>query len=72
MQLVTEHADRTVVLAGGEVVAAASTPDVFADDALLARAGLRPPPLVRALRDVRGHPELAAATRLSDLPGAGA
>jgi energy-coupling factor transport system ATP-binding protein len=72
MQLVSEHADRTLVLSRGELVAARPTAEVFADDDLLSRAGLRPPPLVRALRDLPGHPELAGVTRLSDLPGADA
>jgi energy-coupling factor transport system ATP-binding protein len=69
MQLVTDYADRTVVMAGGRVLAAAPTAEVFADDALLARAGLRPPPLRRALHAVRRHPELSRITRLGDLPG---
>ncbi|WP_194397188.1 ABC transporter ATP-binding protein [Microbacterium atlanticum] len=69
MQLVTDYADRTVVLADGRVLADGATADVFADDALIARAGLRPPPLRRALRGVRNHPELARIARLADLPG---
>ncbi|MEV4686931.1 ABC transporter ATP-binding protein [Microbacterium sp. LWH3-1.2] len=69
MQLVTDYADRTVVLADGRVLAEGPTADVFADDALIARAGLRPPPLRRALLGVRNHPELARVARLADLPG---
>lgn len=69
MQLVTEHADRTIVLAGGRMLAAAATREVFADDALLRRAGLRPPPLRAALGALPQHPELTGVTRLADLPG---
>ncbi|WP_341994939.1 ATP-binding cassette domain-containing protein [Microbacterium sp. LWH7-1.2] len=68
MQLVTDYADRTVVLADGRVLAEGPTADVFADDALIARAGLRPPPLRRALQGVRNHPGLARVARLADLP----
>lgn len=69
MQLVTDYADRTVVMADGGVLAEGPTAEVFADDALIARAGLRPPPLRRALRDLQRHPGLAAVSRLADLPG---
>ena len=48
MQLVTEYADRTIVLAGGRVLAEGPTPDVFADAELLESAGLRLPALRRA------------------------
>ncbi|HKP05846.1 MAG TPA: ATP-binding cassette domain-containing protein, partial [Microbacterium sp.] len=70
MQLVTDYADRTVVLADGRVVADGPTADLFADDELIARAGLRPPPLRRALQGVRNHPELSRIARLADLPHA--
>ena len=70
MQLVTDYADRTVVLADGRVLAEGPTAGIFADDALIARAGLRPPPLRRALRGVQRHPELSRVARLADLPGA--
>ena len=70
MQLVTDYADRTVVLADGRVLAEGATTELFADDALIARAGLRPPPLRRALQGVQRHPELSRIARLSDLPDA--
>ncbi|MFK4835468.1 ABC transporter ATP-binding protein [Microbacterium sp. ZW T2_14] len=70
MQLVTEYADRTVILADGRVLAEGPTAAIFADDALIARAGLRPPPLRRALGGVQRHPELSRIARLADLPGA--
>ncbi|WP_106815833.1 ABC transporter ATP-binding protein [Microbacterium timonense] len=69
MQLVTDYADRTVVMADGGVLADGPTSTVFADDGLIARAGLRPPPLRRALHGVRRHPELSRIARLADLPG---
>ncbi len=70
MQLVTDYADRTVVMADGRVLAEGPTAEIFADDELIARAGLRPPPLRRALQGVRRHPELSHIARLADLPGA--
>lgn len=69
MQLVTEYAHRVVVVLDGRIAAAGPTGDVFADTALIERAGLRVPPLARALRGVPGHPSLDAVTRLADLPG---
>ncbi|GAA1978357.1 energy-coupling factor transporter ATPase [Microbacterium pumilum] len=68
MQLVAEYAARTIVMADGRVVRAGATADVFADDELIEGAGLRPPPLRRALRGLHRHPELARIARLADLP----
>jgi energy-coupling factor transport system ATP-binding protein len=69
LQLVADHAERTIVLSDGRVIADASTADLFTDDDLLARAGLRPPPLRQALAGLTRHPELAPAVRIADLPG---
>jgi energy-coupling factor transport system ATP-binding protein len=69
MQLVAEYADRMIVMADGRVVAHGATGEVFDDADLIERAGLRPPPLVAALRGLARHPELAGVARLSDLPG---
>ncbi len=69
MQLVAEYADTMVVLAGGRLLARGATPDVFSDAALVERAGLRLPPLARALNGLTRHPDLAALARLRDLPG---
>ncbi|MET0448194.1 MAG: energy-coupling factor transporter ATPase [Aeromicrobium sp.] len=70
MQLVSEHADRMIVLSEGGVVASGPTSQVFADEHLIERAGLRLPPLARALHAVPRHPSLEGITRLADLPGA--
>ena len=69
MQLVAEYADRMIVMADGRIVAHGATGEVFDDADLIERAGLRPPPLVAALRGLARHPELAGVARLSDLPG---
>jgi energy-coupling factor transporter ATP-binding protein EcfA2 len=69
MQLVTEYADRTVVMAEGRILRSGPTGDVFADDDLIESSGLRMPPLRRALRGLVQHPQLAAISRLADLPG---
>lgn len=68
MQLVTEYADRTIVVGDGRILRDAATHDVFADDALLRAAGLRQPPLRRAFSGMTRHPELSGVTRLADLP----
>jgi energy-coupling factor transport system ATP-binding protein len=70
MQLVSEYADRVVLLQDGRVAAYGPTAAVFDDVALIERAGLRVPPLRRALGGLAQHPELSRAVRLSDLPGA--
>ncbi|CAL4858533.1 ABC transporter ATP-binding protein [Microbacterium sp. MM2322] len=70
MQLVSEYATRTIVVDDGRIVADAPTRDVFADEALLHRSGLRTPPLAAALRGVTRHPSLSGLTRLADLEAA--
>ena len=45
MRLVAEHAQRVIVMAGGSVLFDGPPTDLFRDQALLARAALRPPPL---------------------------
>ncbi len=69
MQLVAEYAQSTVVLGDGRVIAQGRTAEVFADAALIDQAGLRLPPLARALHGLQRHPELAGISRLSGLPG---
>jgi energy-coupling factor transport system ATP-binding protein len=68
MQLVAEYATRAIVLGGGRIIADGTPTEVFADDALLARAGLRPPPLRDALHGLPRHPALDGVVRLGDLP----
>ncbi|MBF0817762.1 ATP-binding cassette domain-containing protein, partial [Microbacterium paludicola] len=50
LQLVAEHATHVVIVDDGRIAAAGSTAEVFADEALLERSGLRLPPVHRALR----------------------
>jgi energy-coupling factor transporter ATP-binding protein EcfA2 len=69
MQLVSEYADRMIVMEDGRVVADGATSDVFADVDLIERAGLRLPPLATALHGLTRHRELAGLARLGDLPG---
>ncbi|MEZ3161421.1 ATP-binding cassette domain-containing protein [Microbacterium sp. BWT-B31] len=69
MQLVAEYADRAVIVHDGRILAQGPTGDLFADAALIERAGLRPPPLSRAFGGLVSHPELAGIARLADLPG---
>ncbi|KTR87585.1 ABC transporter ATP-binding protein [Microbacterium testaceum] len=66
MQVVAEHADRVVVVDEGRITADGPVADVFADEAVLARAGLRPPPLREAFA---GVPGFSTVVRLRDLPG---
>jgi len=68
MQLVTEYAGRAVVMSGGRVVRAGPTAEVFADETFIDGAGLRLPPLRRALQGLARHPELSRIARLADLP----
>jgi energy-coupling factor transport system ATP-binding protein len=70
MQLVTEYATHTAVVADGRLLRHAPTAEVFADADLLRSAGLRRPPLTAALADLPMHPELSGVVRLADLPAA--
>ncbi|WP_375237515.1 ABC transporter ATP-binding protein [Microbacterium schleiferi] len=71
MQLVAEYADRVAVMESGRLTACGAPGEVFADAELIARAGLRVPPLARALAPLATHPELRTVTRVADLPGGG-
>ncbi|WP_414683121.1 ABC transporter ATP-binding protein [Microbacterium sp. UBA837] len=71
MQLVAEYADRVAVMESGRLTACGAPGEVFADAELIARAGLRVPPLARALAPLAMHPELRTVTRVADLPGGG-
>lgn len=72
MQLVAEHASHVAVLADGRLLAHDTAAAVLADDALIERAGLRPPPLARAMRALQRHPDWQRVSRLDDLPSANA
>ena len=69
MQLVTEHADRTIVLAGGSVLAQGATADVFGDPALIERGGAPAPAASPRARGPVAASALAGVVRLADLPG---
>ncbi len=70
MQLVTEYATHTAVVAEGRLLAHAPTAEIFADGELLRSAGLRRPPVAAALAGLPTHPELSGIVRMADLPGA--
>ena len=59
MELAADHADRVLILAQGTVLNEGPAREVLADAPLLARAGLRPPPLARL---TRAAADLGAAT----------
>lgn len=67
--LAAEYASHVAVVDGGRVAAFGATADILRDTELLEGAGLRRPPLVRALADPRVPAPLRGATRLRDLPG---
>ncbi|MEO8907190.1 MAG: ABC transporter ATP-binding protein [Microbacteriaceae bacterium] len=69
LQLVADHASHVAVLHDGRLLAHARTEQVFADATLIERAGLRLPPLARALRGLSAHPHWRRIARLRDLPG---
>jgi energy-coupling factor transport system ATP-binding protein len=68
MQLVSEYAERCVVVGAGRIVADGPTADILGADELLRSAALRMPPLRRALHGLDAFPELAGVARLRDLP----
>ncbi|MFJ3395022.1 ABC transporter ATP-binding protein [Leifsonia aquatica] len=67
--LAAEYASHIAVVDDGRVAAFGATADILRDAALLEGAGLRRPPLVRALADPRVPTPLRGLTRLRDLPG---
>jgi energy-coupling factor transport system ATP-binding protein len=68
LQLVAEYSSHVAVLDGGRLAAYGPTSEVLGTDAL-EKAGLRTPPLARALRGVNAHPSWQRLTRLAELPG---
>lgn len=69
LQLVAEHSSHVAVLSDGELLAFGQTATILADTDLIERAGLRLPPLARAMRRVTAHPDWRSVTRIADLPG---
>ncbi|PSL36914.1 energy-coupling factor transport system ATP-binding protein [Labedella gwakjiensis] len=69
MQLVAEASTSIAVLDDGRLLAHRPADAVLTDDDLLARAGLRTPPLRRALRGLERHPDWRGVTRMSQVPG---
>jgi energy-coupling factor transport system ATP-binding protein len=67
LQLVADRASHVAVLRGGRLLAAGATATVLAGD-LLEEAGLRHPPLGRAMRALTRHPHWRGIARLADLP----
>jgi energy-coupling factor transport system ATP-binding protein len=57
------------VLSAGRLLAFGPTAEILGDAELIERAGLRLPPLARALRTLNRHPSWRSITRLADLPG---
>lgn len=72
LQLVAEHSSHVAVLGEGELLAFGPTTSILADADLIERAGLRLPPLARAMRRVTAHPGWTSITRMADLPGGAA
>ena len=70
LQLVAEHAHSVAVLASGRLLAFGPTSEILGDAELIERAGLRLPPLARALRTVENHPAWRSITRIAEMPGA--
>jgi energy-coupling factor transporter ATP-binding protein EcfA2 len=70
LQLVAEHAHSVAVLASGRLLAFGPTAEILGNAELIEHAGLRLPPLARALRTVGNHPSWRSVTRMADLPGA--
>jgi len=67
MQLVADYASSVAIVADGQLVSHGPTTDVLAGNAL-ELAGLRPPPLARAMRGLTRHPSWRSISRLADLP----
>jgi energy-coupling factor transport system ATP-binding protein len=66
MQLVADYSSRIAIVGDGRLLAYGATTDVLAGDALEA-AGLRLPPLARAMRGLTRHPSLTSVSRLAQL-----
>ncbi len=67
LQLVADYANRVAVMQDGRVVGTGTTDEVLAGP-LIEEAGLRHPPLARAMRSLVRHPGWQTVTRMSQLP----
>ena len=52
MEVVSDFAERLVVMADGEIAAAGPTHDLFADESLMKRASMRPPQVVELANEL--------------------
>lgn len=52
MEVVSDFAERLVVMADGEIAAAGPTHDIFADESLMKRASMRPPQVVELANEL--------------------
>lgn len=72
MQFVATHADTLCVMAAGQLLAQGSPETIFADEALLARSALAPPPTARLARTLGLPPHVVTpATFVAALREAG-
>lgn len=70
LQLVAEHASRVAILAGGRIHSLGSAAELLSDRELIARAGLRQPPVARLAQLMAEHgAEWGALTRAAQLSG---
>ncbi|MBM4347229.1 MAG: energy-coupling factor ABC transporter ATP-binding protein [Deltaproteobacteria bacterium] len=68
MWVAAEYATRTIVMKDGSILADGRTRDIFADEAILERASLRPPPMVR-LSNWLGTQALTLEEMVKELKG---
>lgn len=71
MQLVADDATHVIALDGGTVAAAGTVRDVFRDDDLVHRVGLRIPALPRAVRTVAGYEDVWSSRDFGHVVGDG-
>lgn len=70
MQLIADYSNRVAVLQDGALLACGPSSDILADETVMTRAGLLPPPLARAMSGLQHHPDWRGISRLQELPGA--
>ena len=69
MEVVSDFAERCVAMADGRILAQGQARDVFADEALMARAGIEPPQVVRLAGELAREvsPAFAGITQVSGI-----